>query len=1599
MQPNAVVFGEQVFHTNTQQTIDITNNGLAPLAIHQITLSSTDAFKFINKCPDTLVSGSRCTIDVQFTPQQAIGYTAMLTIDNSSSINHLSLSGSGIHPLLIQPRQLSFGEQTLDVKAQKTLTIVNAGIAPFTIEQVTLPDTEAFKIVTDNCSHLTLTDNACTIDIQFTPQQTIAYTTTLTIIYGTDKSNVSLSGSGIAAALSQRRYPDVPFIKDITAIPNPAQEEWKTYAGIAVVLLLILLAYLVRLWRSRQFPKETSPVWDSDKNKPRLFAMGNVGGKPQPRLSHTILDQLADSIDYFYSEQTSKRLDLKRSIRESLQHLVPTLIFPPRKQVRTVVILEDALAKPLTWNPIAQELANGLGERSITVLYGLFYGSPQQFYSTEGTCYNLKVLSYESDNYLLLIFSDGKSFRYQRDRAILAALSEWEQVAWMDLREVRAWDESAALPARFDLPVYPATANGLVQAIGGFLSESRRQNDFTEVAQYAPGLPVQIGDDFDDFVAYIRALLGDALLWAQCCAMLQPISLGLADGLRCRFFAQLPPERIERLFALPNTISTVNGLHFATPIIAILRLGFLRHFTDEEQQERLQFILDKLKAAEPKDKKSPAHLAWEWRYQRVNLELNPEQALKRLSELAGTPLGQTVRSELENTAPVQNNEKPCLFKKLGLLLTLSPLWQRKVKQEVLIPLRQRPKSIIALQQLRRLAKHSGIKKSFILPLGFAHRMKVSLLTCAFLGIFYYSWERYLTAQPQPPYDVKLANADPGVLAWGILPPNGALTYVSASEKLTLPPGSAQLTFLSHNGFIKALKIATLTDNSKIELGYDEQIRPCTEHFPKIGLTVQRCLDEPTASTLVIPTWHQSLKEAALQNRLLSIGLEIQTTPSDDLALQVLRQTLLETHSVDLFYRIQPASDGKLHLPDALATIQTQLAPWHQQSQLIWWAVGEQANESQLNDFTAAFGSVLPLAQSRDLSWVAAVQQLFTASESPIIFDAEIRAALGQPVEQIALIRQRNLVALLKTCQAHLNASRLTAGRDGNALACYQEVLKQVPTHAEALAGLEKIEARYVTLIENALTQGQQNQAKEYLASLRKVNSNSPKLAALEMQLQASLLKTCQEHLNANRLTKGRSGNALACYQEVLKKVPTHAEALAGLENIEARYVTLITRALDQGKLDKAETYLGRLHTVNPQSPLLAETELETRFQLVNCDKYFQTDHLITGEDGNALACYKEVLKKEPTNSKAQAGLEKIEARYVELIERALELGQPEKTEEYLACLGKVNSESSKLAGLETLVQLGTCDKYFQNRSYQNAQECYREVLKKEPTNAKALAGIEKIEMFSATSGTALDDYNLAQLKEKQSKLSEAQMLYGRVIKAEPNFAPAYANLAKLKEKQGKLAEAQWLYNRAIKADPNFALAYAGLGDVSMQLQDYWQAADMFQKFLTLQETSDDQTLQQYVKHYEERLVEAQHKITVFSTKITDTTTARGGGFGPPIIETGITFAYGSFKVTKQIKRQIQEIAKAIKAVFNTPGVENSRIRIEGHTDSSGRATYNQRLSLKRAQSVKTVLVNDFNIPADRLEVFGWGEEAPIASNQTAHGRFKNRRITLIKLDN
>lgn len=75
----------------------------------------------------------------------------------------------------------------------------------------------------------------------------------------------------------------------------------------------------------------------------------------------------------------------------------------------------------------------------------------------------------------------------------------------------------------------------------------------------------------------------------------------------------------------------------------------------------------------------------------------------------------------------------------------------------------------------------------------------------------------------------------------------------------------------------------------------------------------------------------------------------------------------------------------------------------------------------------------------------------------------------------------------------------------------------------------------------------------------------------------------------------------------------------------------------------------------------------------------------------------------------------------------------------------------------------------------------------------------------------------------------------------------------------------------------------------------------------------------------------------------------------------------------------------------------TKVRIEGHTDSTGSAEFNQALSQRRADAVAIALENR-GLSADRVRAIGRGQDFPVASNSSAAGRQQNRRVEIVFSD-
>ena len=102
-------------------------------------------------------------------------------------------------------------------------------------------------------------------------------------------------------------------------------------------------------------------------------------------------------------------------------------------------------------------------------------------------------------------------------------------------------------------------------------------------------------------------------------------------------------------------------------------------------------------------------------------------------------------------------------------------------------------------------------------------------------------------------------------------------------------------------------------------------------------------------------------------------------------------------------------------------------------------------------------------------------------------------------------------------------------------------------------------------------------------------------------------------------------------------------------------------------------------------------------------------------------------------------------------------------------------------------------------------------------------------------------------------------------------------------------------------------------------------------------------------------------------------------------DSGILFDTNKADLKAPAKNALTNFATSLR---NDP---NTNVQIFGHTDNTGSREVNEKLSLKRANSVKTYLENS-GVASSRMETRGLAYDYPVASNETAEGRAQNRRV-------
>jgi outer membrane protein OmpA-like peptidoglycan-associated protein len=103
----------------------------------------------------------------------------------------------------------------------------------------------------------------------------------------------------------------------------------------------------------------------------------------------------------------------------------------------------------------------------------------------------------------------------------------------------------------------------------------------------------------------------------------------------------------------------------------------------------------------------------------------------------------------------------------------------------------------------------------------------------------------------------------------------------------------------------------------------------------------------------------------------------------------------------------------------------------------------------------------------------------------------------------------------------------------------------------------------------------------------------------------------------------------------------------------------------------------------------------------------------------------------------------------------------------------------------------------------------------------------------------------------------------------------------------------------------------------------------------------------------------------------------------------VLFPSGKSELHPLAQTRLREVADAL-----TKQDPDSKIEVEGYTDSQGGRAFNERLSTERAEAVRDYLIKH-GIAGDRITATGFGPDKPIADNGTAEGRANNRRVEIV----
>lgn len=187
--------------SSTSPKVTLTNNQSIALSNISITITGSAAFTQVNTCGTSIPALGQCSITVTFAPTAAGAQTATVNINDSAgnSPQTISLKGTGLLPVTMNPGSLSFGNQAVGTTSPaKTITVTNNQKVTLSFTSVTITGAASSNYAqTNNCSSVAA-GATCTVNVTFTPSSKGPKSATLTLTdsAATSPQTAQLTGTG-----------------------------------------------------------------------------------------------------------------------------------------------------------------------------------------------------------------------------------------------------------------------------------------------------------------------------------------------------------------------------------------------------------------------------------------------------------------------------------------------------------------------------------------------------------------------------------------------------------------------------------------------------------------------------------------------------------------------------------------------------------------------------------------------------------------------------------------------------------------------------------------------------------------------------------------------------------------------------------------------------------------------------------------------------------------------------------------------------------------------------------------------------------------------------------------------------------------------------------------------------------------------------------------------------------------------------------------------------------------------------------------------------------------------------------------------------------